>query len=395
MPGNKGLQPTGAAMNLQANIVAERQLRPLRIRRVDAIPVALPLTKPMLMAAERIATAENLIVRIEADNGLVGWGEGTVAPTMTGDTIPGIVAAVRRHMAPLLIGADARDRAELARRCRASIEHNGGAKAAVEIALLDLVGKHLGVPCVDLIGGALRRSVENMWLLGNPDVAADIADAKRKVGEGYGFFKLKVGVKQVEEEIEAAKQARAALGPDVKLCADANTGWTARQAQTYLRGVDGLRLMFLEQPLPNDQSNAMGALNRLGILPICGDECISGADDILSLGQAGIIGGVNLKLIKAGGVTPALAAAALCSQIGLSATLACKVAGSSISSAATLAVACAAPTLDWGVSLTHVYLSEDIVHDPLRVENRKIELRDAPGLGVEVDEDAVRRFTVS
>jgi muconate cycloisomerase len=381
-------------MNLQASIVAEQQARPLRIRRVDAIPVALPLAKPMVMAAETITTAENLIVRIEADNGLVGWGEATVAPTMTGDTLPGIVAAVRKHMAPLLIGADARDRAKLARRCRASIEHNGGAKAAVEIALLDLVGKHLGVPCVDLIGGALRRSVENMWLLGNQDVAADIAEAKRKVGEGYGFFKLKVGVKRVEEEIDAAKQMRAALGPDVKLCADANTGWTARKAQTYLRGVDGVGLMFLEQPLPSDQTNAMGVLNRLGILPICGDECISGADEILSLGQAGIIGGVNLKLIKAGGVTPALTAAALCSQLGLSVTLACKVGGSSISAAATLAAACTSPKLGWGVSLTYVYLGEDLVRDPLQLVNRRIELRSAPGLGVDVDEDAVRRFTV-
>jgi L-alanine-DL-glutamate epimerase-like enolase superfamily enzyme len=381
-------------MNVQTNIRAEQQARPLRIKRIDAIPVALPLAKPMLMAAERIATAENLIVHIEADDGLAGWGEATVAPTMTGDTLPGIVAAVRKHMAPLLIGADARDRAELARRCRASIEHNGGAKAAVEIALLDLVGKHLGVPCVDLIGGALRHSVENMWLLGNPDIAADIAEAKRKAGEGYGFFKLKVGVKQVEEEIEAAKQVRAALGPDVKLCADANTGWTARKAQAYLRGVDGLGLMFLEQPLPNDQSNAMGALNRLGILPICGDECISGTDEILSLGQAGIIGGVNLKLIKAEGVTPLLRAAALCKQIGLSVTLAGKVAGSSISAAATLAAACASPVLDWGVNMTHVYLAEDLVRDPLRLADGRIALRSAPGLGVEVDEDAVRRFTV-
>jgi muconate cycloisomerase len=381
-------------MNIHANIVTEQQSRPLRVKRVDATPVALPLTKPMVMAAERITTAENLIVRIEADNGLVGWGEATVAPTMTGDTLPGIVAAVRKHMAPLLIGADARDRAELARRCRASIEHNGGAKAAVEIALLDLVGKHLGVPCVDLIGGAQRRSVENMWLLGNPDVAADIAEAKRKVAEGYGFFKLKVGVKQVEEEIEAAKQARAALGPDVKLCADANTGWTAPKARQYLRGVDGLGLMFLEQPLPNDQINGMGALNRLGILPICGDECISGGGEILSLGQAGVISGVNLKLIKAEGVTPLLRAAALCNQIGLSVTLAGKVAGSSVSAAATLAAACACPVLDWGVNLTHVYLAEDLVRDPLRLENRRIELRAAAGLGVDVDEDAVRRFTV-
>jgi muconate cycloisomerase len=382
-------------MNLQTKIVAEQQAEPLRIRRVDAIPVALPLAKPMVMAAEKITRAENLIIRMEADNGLVGWGEATVAPTMTGDTLPGMIAAVRQHMAPLLIGADARDRAELARRCRHSIEHNSGAKAAVEIALLDLVGKHLNVPCVELIGGAQHRAVENMWLLGNADIADDIIEAKRKVGEGYGFFKLKVGVKTVEAEIEAARQMRAALGPDVKLCADANTGWTMQKAQAYLRGVDGLGLLFLEQPLPSDQIRAMGALNRLGIMPICGDECISGADDILSLGQAGTIGGANLKLIKASGITPALRAAVLCQQLGLSATLACKVAGSSISAAATLAVACAAPALDWGASLTNVYLCEDIVVDPLRVENRRIELRPAPGLGIEVDEDAVRRFTVA
>ena len=382
-------------MNLQTRVVAEQNAAPLRIKRADAIPIALPLAKPMVMAAERITKADNLIVRLEADNGLVGWGEATVAPTMTGDTLAGMVAAVRQHMAPILIGADARDRAELARRCRASIEHNGGAKAAVELALLDLVGKHLGVPCVDLVGGALRRSVENMWLLGNPDIAADIAEAKRKVAEGYGYFKLKVGVKRVEEEIEAAKQARAELGPDIKLCADANTGWNARQAAQYLRGVESAGLLFLEQPVPNDQLAAMGGLSRLGLLPICGDECIAGADEVLALGQAGTIGGVNLKLIKAGGITPLLRAAALCRQLGLSVTLAGKVAGSSISAAGTLAAACASPVLDWGVNLTHVYLAEDIVRDPIRIEQRQVKLRSTPGLGVTVDEDAVRRFTVA
>lgn len=382
-------------MNIQTNIRAGQHVSPLRIKRVDAIPVALPLAKPMMMAAEKIVTAENLIVRIEADNGLVGWGESTVAPTMTGDTLPGIVAAVRKHMAPILVGADMRDRALLAQRCRASIVHNGGAKAAVEIALLDLAGKHLGVPSVELVGGALRHAVQNMWLLGNPDIADDIAEAKRKVGESYGFFKLKVGVKRVEEEIVAAREVRAALGPDVKLCADANTGWTVPKARDYLRGVDGLGLMFLEQPLPNDQASGMGELNRLGILPICGDECIAGGSEILDLGQAGIIAGVNLKLIKAEGVTPLLRAAALCKQIGLSVTLAGKVAGSSISAAATLLAACASPVLDWGVNMTHVYLAEDLVRDPLSLENGTIALRPAPGLGVTVDEDAVRRFTVA
>ncbi len=138
----------------------------------------------------------------------------------------------------------------------------------------------------------------------------------------------------------------------------------------------------------------MGPLNRLGILPICGDEFISGGYESLELGQAGIISGVNLKLIKAEGVTPLLRAAALCKQIGLSVTLAGKVAGSSISATATLAAACASPVLDWGVNMTHVYLAEDLVRDPLRLVDGRTASRSAPGLGVDVDDGAVRRVTV-
>ena len=247
---------------------------------------------------------------------------------------------------------------------------------------------------MELVGGALRRSVENMWLLGNPDIAGDIAEAKRKVAEGYGYFKLKVGVKPVEKEIEAALQVRKALGPDVMLCADANTGWDARKAEAYMRGVEDAGLLFLEQPLPTDQLDGMGALNRLGLLPISGDECVGGSDDVLALGQGGIVSGVNLKVIKTEGIMPLLAAATLCKQLGLSVTLAGKVAGTSLTAAATLVAACASPVLDWGVSLTQVYLAEDVVRDPLRLENGKFSLRDTPGLGVDVDEDAIRRFTV-
>ncbi|HXW26666.1 MAG TPA: hypothetical protein VEK73_18120, partial [Xanthobacteraceae bacterium] len=80
---------------------------PLLIRRVDAVPVALPLAKPMTMAGVTIVHAENVLVRIEANDGTVGWGEAASAPTMTGDTLGGLVAAVRDHLGPLLIGADA------------------------------------------------------------------------------------------------------------------------------------------------------------------------------------------------------------------------------------------------------------------------------------------------
>src|SRR5215813_3241760 len=113
---------------------------PLVIRRIDAIPIALPLKKPMKMAGVTIATADNVLVRVEADGGLVGWGEAAFAPTMTGDTQGSLVAAVR-HLAPLLVGADAWTRAALMRRLAAALVGNTGAHCAIELALLDLLGR--------------------------------------------------------------------------------------------------------------------------------------------------------------------------------------------------------------------------------------------------------------
>src|SRR5499427_8666673 len=112
----------------------------LVIRRVDAIPVALPLRKPVRMATETVTHARNILVRIEAKDGTVGWGEAASAPTMTGDTLGGLVAAVRDHLAPLLIGEDAWERPVLARRMKAALMGNTGAHSAVEMALLDLAG---------------------------------------------------------------------------------------------------------------------------------------------------------------------------------------------------------------------------------------------------------------
>src|SRR5918992_808659 len=106
--------------------------KPLTIARVDAIPVALPLVKPVVMAGERIERSQSLIVRVEAANGLVGWGEASAAPVMTGDLLAGMCAAVNDHLAPLVVGRDALQRAELARRCAAALLHNTGAKCALD-----------------------------------------------------------------------------------------------------------------------------------------------------------------------------------------------------------------------------------------------------------------------
>lgn len=367
---------------------------PLIVARVDVTPVALPLRHPMKMAGETITHAKNIVVRIEAADGTVGWGEAASAPTMTGDTQGGLVAAVRDHLAPLLVGRNAWEWPALVAQLRRALIGNTGAHSAIEMALLDLMGRKAELPLVDLIGGASRRAVAPMWLLGRDTPEEDVAEAAAKVREGFGFFKLKVATKPFDQDVAATHALRAALGPDIALCADANCGFSREAARQYVEAVRRANVLFLEQPLAPADLAGLEALARVSPIPIGADEGIHALHDIGAHAQAGA-GGVSLKLIKLGGFGAALEAAALCERLGLQINVAAKVAESSIASAAAIHLACALPRIAWGVSLTHVYLAEDLVARPWPLRDGTIGLPNGPGLGVEVDEGLIARFRVA
>jgi muconate cycloisomerase len=363
----------------------------LIVRRIEAIPIALPLKAPMKMAGITITKAENLLVRVEAANGAVGWGEAPSAPTMTGDTLGGLVAAVRDHLAPLLIGKDAAadHRAMLQR----ALVGNTGAHSAIEMALLDLVARARNTRLIDLVARPLRRRLAPMWLLGNSTPEQDIAEALAKQAEGFNFFKLKIGVKPIADEIKAAHAMRQAL-PDATLCADANCGLTLAAAERYAERTREADLAFIEQPLPADDLAGLKALARATKTPIGMDETIQSLADIEAVKRAGVKG-VSLKLIKLGGFREALAAGKLCKKLGLKINVAAKIAESSIGTAAAVHLACAAPNVDWGVSLTNMYLAEDIVKHPITLHDGHVTLPDGHGIGVDIDEAAVARFRIN
>jgi muconate cycloisomerase len=366
---------------------------PLPIRRVDAIPVALPLKSPMKMSGITIATAENVLVRIEAADGRVGWGEAASAPTMTGDTLGGLVAAVRDHLAPMLVGQDAFNRPALMLALRRALIGNTGAHSAVEMALLDLTGRASKTRLVDAVATKpLRTSVKPMWLLGNATPEQDIEEARAKAREGFHLLKLKIGVKPLADEIAAALAVREALGRKMPLCADANGGLTLANAKRYIERTRAANLVFVEQPLPHDDLAGLKALAKLR-LPIGIDEGIHSLADVTANARAGAAG-VSLKLIKLGGFTTAYEAAKVCRRLRLKINVAAKIAESSIATAAAVHLACVVPNVDWGVSLTHFYLAEDIVRQPLAIRDGAVALPQGPGLGIEVDEAAVERFRV-
>ena len=127
----------------------------MRIKTIEPIAVSLPMKKPVKMAGETVTRADNILVRIETDDGAVGWGEAASAPTMTGETVASMMAAVA-HMAPGLLKRPADDFAGAAAAMDAQMYGNSGAKAAIEIALHDLVGRARGRPLHALLGGKRR-----------------------------------------------------------------------------------------------------------------------------------------------------------------------------------------------------------------------------------------------
>ncbi len=365
--------------------------RPLAVRQVDIHPVSIPLTAPMRMAGTIIESADNLLVRVETVDGSVGWGEAASAPTMTGETLWGMVGAARL-LADAMLGQDLRFRAAVLDRMHRALFANWSARSAVEMAVLDLVGRRLGVPLFELFGGQRRDTLAPMWLIGHATPEADVAEARAKQAEGFTFFKLKIGTKTLDGDIVAALAVRDAIGPAATLCADANGGLTVAAAATFLRETRAAALAFVEQPVPADRLDGMAFLEALDIAPIGADEGIHHLPDIEAHAARRAARGVSLKLIKLGGPTATAAAAARAAALGLHVNMAAKVAETSLAAAATAHLACVSPNVDWGISLTQIYLRHDPVARPIVMHDGRVAVPDGPGLGIEVDETALANY---
>lgn len=363
----------------------------MRIRSITPMAVSLPLTVPLKLAGVTIATADNLLVRIEDSDGQVGWGEAASAPTMTGETPEGMLAAVH-FMRPQLEGAEVEDLAGFAASLDALMYGNSGAKSAIDMALYDLAGRRAGVPVAELLGGAIRHELPVLWMLAANDRTADVAAARRMADTGFVAFKVKVGVATVEADLARAGAVREALGAGPHISADANQGFSRADAIRFAQGAQAAGLDFIEQPVAGHDLDGMAAVARATPVPIGTDEGVHSLADLERHYAAGAARGASLKTIKLGGLAPVMEAGRRMQALGMHVNLAGKIADSSIASAAIVHLGAALPQLDWDVSVTCQYLAQDIVTEPVTVARGHVRLADRPGLGITVDESKLSRF---
>ncbi len=346
------------------------------------------MTSPFRKAGRVQHDADNALVRIETDDGTVGWGEAAAAPLLTGDTGSRIASSIA-FLAEFLVGEDPLSIAALHARLSRAMVHNDSAVCAIDMALYDIAGKHHGLPAFELIGGRSRVALpSSTGLNATPEDAVAAADWKAR---GALAFKAKVSIAEPAYEQAALRDIREALGPDTEFAIDANGAWSPAQAIRFLDEVADLNLAFVEQPIAPGSLSRLRSVAERSPVPVYADESFVTPADLITLAEVGVAG-VSMKTIKMGGITGFMDAAYLARLLNMGVNVAGKSATSSIGASTMLQIGTALPEMSGGIGLSNHKLVEDLVSNPVGLVDGTLSAPTGPGLGVDVDEAVVNKF---
>jgi L-alanine-DL-glutamate epimerase-like enolase superfamily enzyme len=366
---------------------------PLTIARIDLWAVRLPLHEPFVISYATYPDVATIVIRLRTSDGLEGWGEATPDPNVTGETYGGTYETLRRDLLPVLPGTDARDREALLLALDARVEQAPAAKAAIDIALHDLLGRASGLPVWALLGGRSKPHLEISRVVSMKEPAAMAADALRHVEAGFGTIKLKVGeADRYRIDMERIAAVRAAIGPEIGIKIDVNQGWrTPGVAIAAIRASIEHAPDYYEQPVAQWDIAGLAEVRRQTGAIIMADEACHGPREILRIAEARAADLVNIKLMKTGGLFRALQLNAIAETAGIRAQVGTMV-ESSIASAAGLHLAMALAnvrTIEMGGPNM---IAHDIGNLKSYYAMNRIDLPDLPGLGIEIDEAALTHF---
>ncbi len=387
-----------------------------RIASVEAIELSVPIDVEQQHVSDfgRIKTFDTVLVRIETEGGLVGWGEAKNAAGSAG-SYSGLAALINRDMAPDLIGRDSRNIAAIwdaiyngvrahytqARgRVFPELSRRGitiAGLSAIDIALWDLLGKDLGVPVWQLLGGR-RAETFPAYASGGWAPAESIGEQLQSYVDagGFGAVKMRVGVMDGRPEISAARvhAAREALGPDISIFCDAHGTFSVSEAKRFCRLVADCNIGWLEEPVTADDNAGMAMVRSSTDIPIASGESEYTRFDFRDLMASGCVDIVQPDMAVCGGISEGMRIAALASAYNLQ--LAPHMWGGAFGFMAGLAVLASSPC-GWIVeySLGANPLIKDMIEEDILVEDGQITLPERPGLGLTVNEAFVQQHTVS
>ncbi|MBC7781218.1 MAG: mandelate racemase [Proteobacteria bacterium] len=384
----------------------------LRLEKLDTFLVALPPRRVhRWVGLDSAIGAGYVVTRALLDDGSIGWGEAQPIKTWGGDdaarygeTPRATVVVIRDHLVPALKGVDVRQFEAVHAAMNRALRGYPYAKASVEVALIDAVARSIGVPVYQLLGGRFRDRVALAHSIGLMEIDDAVAESVKVIDEGITTLKIKIGV-DIERDVAIVRAVRRAIGDAPRIRVDANQGYRSwRDAVHAVRRMTEYDISYVEQPV--DGIAAMAEVSARCDVPVMADESAWTERDVTAIAAAKAAQYLSVYYTKPGGLWKAKRLLTVAGAHGMQ----CDINGSAemgIGNAANLHLAAAAPeiTLAGTIPVTSTaeiertkvagrkYL-DDIIRTPFAFEQGCLLVPEGPGLGIEVDEEKLRRYAV-
>jgi len=363
----------------------------VKITAVTATPIAIPLERPFHWRSGVQESANLVLFRVETDEGATGYGESICEDTAA-------VVSYGNMMARAFVGRSPGDveaiLGELWREGRWRFYPHWSQQIAsgIEVACWDALGKALGVPASTFLGGRVREEVDFM-AFPQGDTAEELArDAAQLAAEGYRVVYLKVGrAHRDDEEIVAA--VRDAIGPEPLLRVDANEAWDVPGAVGAIRRLEAYDLDWVEQPIAAGNVSGLAWIRHSVDTKVAADQAVFTSHELRNVLEQEAADAIVIGSHETGGIWRLRQLAHLAETYGIPVNRHACV-ESAISTFAALQVMVCVPNLTLGNQVMHHLLADQLVTTPLDVAGGRVAVPSAPGLGFDIDSDAIGRLTV-
>jgi L-Ala-D/L-Glu epimerase len=363
----------------------------MKIVGIEAIPFAIPYRKPLRFASGEVHTADHVLVRVHTDDGVVGVAEAPPRPYTYGETQESIVAAVRKIFAPELLGLTLLEREVMHARLERTVG-NPAAKAAIDMAAWDALGRTLDLPVTQLLGGYTDR-LRVCHMVGFAPDEEMVAEAEG-VRDTYGItcFKVKVGRRPIEVDVRACRALRQALGFGVELYVDGNRGWAPAEAVRALHSMADLDLTMAEELCPADEVLGRRWLVTRTPVPTVADESAATPGQVTRELLDGSATMISIKTARTGfGVSQRILHQ--CEGLGVEVVMGNQIDGQ-------VGTAC---SVVFGAAHRHssrragelsnfLDMRDDLLTEPLRISGGELVVPSGPGIGIAIDPDKLERY---
>ncbi len=353
----------------------------MKITDIQFEKVKIKLKDPIVVAFATLEYGETILIKVVTDEGIVGFGEAAPFAPVTGELLESTLV-VLGEMKKLLIGLDPLAIEHIHAVMDKAFYGNTAAKAGIDIALYDIKGKVLNQPLYKVLGGDSPKVLTDITIgIDTPEKMAALA--KEYVAEGYRILKIKAGISP-EDDIEAIRQIRAAVGNGIRLRIDANQGWTVNSSIRTMKAMEPFAIDAIEQPLPYWDIEGTAFLRKRIESAVMLDESLHSPKDALHIVRSRAADFMNIKLMKSAGLYPAMKINVIAESAGVNCMVGCMLETKLAITAAASLVAAMNNITEADVD-SFKFFNDTTVTGGFEIEGDIITLSEKPGLGIEIN----------